>query len=122
MNINSIYGMLFLIVSLSLHAQTGVFTKDPLQSFHIDAAKDNAGIPPSAPQILNDVVVTSEGKIGVGLLDPKTKVDIRSADQKGIIDWEQTLRPRLRPRQVPYDTVPEISSNILMEQPGIIFR
>lgn len=85
MNINSIYGMLFFIFSLSLHAQTGVFTKDPLQSFHIDAAKDNTGIPPSAPQILNDVVVTSEGKIGVGLLDPKTKVDIRSADQKDII-------------------------------------
>lgn len=85
MKIHNIYGMLLLVLSFSMHAQTGVFTKDPLQPFHIDAAKDNTVVPPSASQILNDVVLTSDGRLGVGVLNPKTKVDIRSADQKGII-------------------------------------
>ncbi len=85
MKINLIYSMLFLTLFFSGHAQTGIFTKDPLQSFHIDAGKDNTGISPTAPQILNDIVVTSEGRVGVGVTDPKTRVDLRSADQKGII-------------------------------------
>lgn len=85
MKINTAYQLLIFCLSLSVHAQTGIFTKDPLQSFHIDGAKDNKGIPPSTNQILNDIVVTSDGRLGVGILNPKTKVDLRSADQKGII-------------------------------------
>lgn len=85
MKIKTLYQFLIFFLPFSLQAQVGVYTKDPMQTFHIDGAKDNSSVPPSAPQILNDVVVTSEGKLGVGLLNPKTKVDVRSADQKGII-------------------------------------
>ncbi|MGG5207657.1 hypothetical protein ACQWU4_01830 [Chryseobacterium sp. MIQD13] len=85
MKIKNLYKLLVLFLSFSVQAQTGVFTKDPMQTFHIDGAKDNTTVPPAANQILNDVVVTSDGKLGVGLIDPKTKVDVRSADQKGII-------------------------------------
>ncbi|MDP9959734.1 hypothetical protein [Chryseobacterium lathyri] len=85
MKIKNLYKLLFFFLSFFIQAQTGIFTKDPMQTFHIDGAKDNSSVPPSAPQILNDIVVTSDGKLGVGLLNPKTKVDVRSADQKGII-------------------------------------
>ncbi|WP_223559438.1 hypothetical protein [Chryseobacterium lathyri] len=85
MKIKNLYQLLVFFLSFSIQAQTGFFTKDPMQTFHLDGAKDNSSVPPSAPQILNDVVVTSNGNLGVGLLNPKTKVDVRSADQKGII-------------------------------------
>ncbi|WP_080779225.1 complement C1q domain-containing protein [Chryseobacterium phocaeense] len=85
MKIKNRYQFLIFFLPFFLQAQVGVFTKDPMQAFHIDGARDNSSVPPSAPQILNDMVVTSEGKLGVGLLNPKTKVDVRSADQKGII-------------------------------------
>ncbi|MEY8758444.1 hypothetical protein [Chryseobacterium tongliaoense] len=83
----SLYKALFFILFFSLttlNAQVGIYTKDPLQPLHIDSGKDNVGTP-TASQVLNDVVVTSDGKLGVGLLNPITKVDVRSADQKGII-------------------------------------
>ncbi|MCW3160515.1 hypothetical protein [Chryseobacterium oryctis] len=74
--------LLFFVIIIS--GQVGFQTSIPLRSFHIDGANDNLSTP-TAPQILNDVVVTSNGNLGVGLIDPKTKVDIRSTDQKGII-------------------------------------
>ncbi|EJL75669.1 hypothetical protein [Chryseobacterium populi] len=83
----SLYKALFFTLFFSLNtlqAQVGIYTKDPLQPLHIDSGKDNASTP-TASQVLNDVVVTSDGRLGVGLLNPVTKVDIRSADQKGII-------------------------------------
>jgi hypothetical protein len=85
--ISILYKTLFFILFLSangMSAQTGVLTKDPSHPLQVDGAKDNSSTP-TASQILNDVVVTSEGKLGVGLLNPTTKVDLRSADQKGII-------------------------------------
>lgn len=85
MKIKTFYKLLIFFLPFSIYGQTGVFTKDPMQTFHVDGAKDNVGVPPAAAQILNDVVVTADGRLGVGLLDPKTKVDVRSGDQKGII-------------------------------------
>lgn len=74
-----------LIVSASkITAQVGFFTPNPSHPLQIDAAKDN-GATPDATNLSNDVVVTSDGKLGVGLLNPVTKVDVRSPDNKGII-------------------------------------
>lgn len=65
-------------------AQTGVLTHDPSTPLHLDASNDNAAtITPI--QALNDVVVTAAGNLGVGVLAPIAKVDLRSTDQKGII-------------------------------------
>jgi hypothetical protein len=63
-------------------AQTGTGTINPQAAFHIDAAKDASDTP---AHIANDVVVTAAGNLGVGLLSPVTRVDLRSADQKGIL-------------------------------------
>jgi len=85
--IDFIYKLLtcILIVSASkMTAQIGFFTPNPSHPLQIDAAKDN-GATPDATKLSNDVVVTSDGKLGVGLLNPVTKVDVRSPDNEGII-------------------------------------
>lgn len=86
--VNIIYQLLACILMFStgtIAAQTGVLTQNPVAPLHIDANNDESDTP---GHITNDVVVTADGKLGVGLLNPATKVDLRpadSADPKGII-------------------------------------
>lgn len=85
--VNIIYQLLACILIFSastVGAQTGVLTQNPSTPLHIDAANDNVATP-TAAQLQNDVVVTAAGNLGVGVLAPVTKVDLRSSDQKGII-------------------------------------
>lgn len=49
-----------------LNSKIGIGTDNPLGYFHIDAAKDNDATP-TAAQIRNDVIVTSNGKIGIAM-------------------------------------------------------
>lgn len=70
--------------SVKISAQVGFFTDKPVKSLQIDAAKDN-GSTPDALKLSNDVVVDSNGNLGVGILNPVTKVDLRSPDNKGLI-------------------------------------
>lgn len=66
-----------LIVS-NLSAQVGVNTVLPIKPLHIDGKKDNPAIGlPSADQAKNDVVVDEEGKVGIGILTPVAKLDVR---------------------------------------------
>ena len=89
-NIRIIYSgvlLMSIMTSFKLTAQVGVYTKTPAENsrFHVDAANDN-DLSPTTSQIVNDVVVTKEGHLGVGMLNPVTKVDLRSTDlEKGII-------------------------------------
>ncbi|REC48853.1 complement C1q domain-containing protein [Chryseobacterium pennipullorum] len=65
----------------SLPAQVGINTSNPQTLLHIDGARDNpASGTPSSAQAANDVVVTSLGEIGIGILAPAVKVDARSAN------------------------------------------
>jgi|UPI000648BDD8 hypothetical protein len=85
--INIRYKLLACILIFSagtITAQTGFFTPNPVHPLQIDAAKDN-GTTPDATKLSNDVIMTSDGKLGVGLLNPVTKVDVRSPDNKGLI-------------------------------------
>lgn len=88
-NIVIIYGgvlLMSIMTSFKLTAQVGVYTKTPSENsrFHVDAANDNE-VTPTTSQIANDVVVTKEGHLGVGMLNPITKVDLRSTDEKGVL-------------------------------------
>ncbi|PWN68848.1 hypothetical protein C1631_012240 [Chryseobacterium phosphatilyticum] len=65
-------------------AQVGFFTAKPSHPLQIDAAKDN-GTTPDAIKLSNDVVVDAMGNMGVGVLNPKAKVDLRSTDNKGLV-------------------------------------
>ncbi|WP_117590732.1 hypothetical protein [Chryseobacterium sp. FH2] len=63
------------------YAQTGIGTQNPQGALHVDGGKDNAatGIP-TATQVSNDVIINkTTGFIGLGVLAPKVKLDMRSA-------------------------------------------
>lgn len=64
--------------------QVGIATSNPQQTLHIDAAANNAT---ASADIRNndDVVVTSQGKLGAGNISPITKVDLRNALNENII-------------------------------------
>ncbi|PKF73914.1 hypothetical protein [Chryseobacterium sp. PMSZPI] len=87
LKISFVYRLIACILFFSsgiIAAQVGFFTNKPLKPLQIDAAKDN-GATPDALKLSNDVVVDSIGNLGVGVLNPITKVDLRSSDNKGLI-------------------------------------
>jgi len=75
---------IFLLSLLSagalVSAQVGVNTENPQGIFHIDGAKDNAatGVPTTIQQA-NDVIVTAQGRMGVGNTAPTSKLEVNGA-------------------------------------------
>lgn len=75
---NYIY-ILMLAAGSSFHAQIGINTQNPQASFHIDGAKDNPTTgTPSPTQAANDFAITSAGNIGIGNINPASKLVINS--------------------------------------------
>ncbi len=75
-----------------LYAQTGIGTPNPLGALHIDGAKDNitTGIP-TAAQLANDVIISkTTGYIGVGVLSPIVKLDMRSSSTENSLGLNTT--------------------------------
>lgn len=72
----------FIMLTLSIlgYSQVGVNTENPQAFFHIDGAGDNEkkGAATEAHQA-NDVVVTSEGKVGIGTNSPTNSLHIKAA-------------------------------------------
>lgn len=62
-----------------VQAQIGINTANPQTEFHIDGAKDNTttGVPTVAQQA-NDVVVTQQGRLGVGTTAPTNNLEVNS--------------------------------------------
>ncbi|MEK6510098.1 hypothetical protein [Myroides sp. C4067] len=68
---------LSLLANIGLYAQTGINTPRPLTVFHVDGKGDNNLTGPLTPaQIANDVVVTAEGNLGIGTINPTNKLVI----------------------------------------------
>lgn len=60
-----------------IYAQTGINTKKPIQTFHVDGKNDNSSTAtPSASQQKNDFVVTANGDVGIGTIYPVTKLEV----------------------------------------------
>lgn len=66
-----------------LNAQVGINTKSPLGVLHIDAQANTNGITNTE----DDVIVTSEGRLGIGTIAPITALDIRG--QLRIVDGSE---------------------------------
>ena len=74
-----------LIVSYNLLAQLGINTNNPQQLVHIDNQNNNPSIGiPSAAEQLDDVVMTKDGRLGIGLTQPSTRVDINNTTNGAI--------------------------------------
>lgn len=75
------FSSLLALLSMSTiyYAQVGINTANPQGVFNIDGAKDNpaTGMPTAAQQA-NDVVVTSQGKLGVGTVSPANALHIKA--------------------------------------------
>lgn len=67
-----------------IYAQTGIGTANPQGALHIDGLKDNAPIGvPTIAQVANDIIVSKgTGFIGVGVLSPQVKLDMRSSSNE----------------------------------------
>lgn len=74
------------------NAQVGIGTSTPLGILHIDGAKDNPiNGTPSVLQVANDVIINkTSGFIGVGVLNPQVKLDLRSVASENSIGLSTT--------------------------------
>ena len=59
-----------------LSAQVGIRTEDPRGMLHVDAKGDTRISASDTVNISDDVVVTPAGRIGVGTLTPRTRLDV----------------------------------------------
>lgn len=56
-------------------AQVGINTKNPQGIFHIDSKANTIG----TANFSDDIIVDSQGNLGIGTLSPKTKLDIQGS-------------------------------------------
>lgn len=71
--------LILTIGMIRVSAQIGVNTPNPQAPFHIDGAKDNPATgAPAATEQANDVVVTSQGRLGVGTTSPVNNLEVNS--------------------------------------------
>lgn len=58
-------------IGITLYAQVGINTSNPQGVFHIDAKANNSTVP-TAAELLDDVIVDAEGKLGIGMIPSPT--------------------------------------------------
>ena len=72
-----------LLYSVTVKAQIGIGTTNPLGSFHIDAKQDNNTSSPS--KYTDDFIVNNSGNVGLGTMNPIVKLDLRSSTNNNTI-------------------------------------
>jgi hypothetical protein len=70
--------------------QVGIKTTNPLGTFHIDGNNDNSNIPTDS-QTLNDFIVDSDGRVGVGIARPNNKLQIVGDNINHPVQIDQSL-------------------------------
>lgn len=71
-----IYTFALLSISLSTKAQIGINTENPLQILHVDPLGNNDKSVVNT-KYNDDIVITSDGSVGIGTQTPTAKLDIR---------------------------------------------
>ncbi|MBP2615243.1 hypothetical protein [Chryseobacterium jejuense] len=86
-----ILGVFYFSISTAF-SQVGIQTSNPKGILHIDGAKDNpANDDVSAVQVANDIIINkTTGFIGAGVLNPKVKLDMRSAGNENALGLSTT--------------------------------
>lgn len=79
-----------LLLPLSYYSQIGIGTTTPMQTVHIDAMQNNSGTAVNKNE--DDVVMTSDGKLGVGNINPITKLDMRNSADNNVIGVGKTTQ------------------------------
>lgn len=77
-----LFGLLLVSNPATAQTRTGVQTRNPQGALHVDGKMDNpkgVGVPNNTVAS-NDIIITDEGKVGVGTLTPKAAMDLRSAN------------------------------------------
>ncbi|WP_344826490.1 hypothetical protein [Chryseobacterium ginsenosidimutans] len=77
-------------------AQVGILTPNPQGPLHVDGAKDNpaTGIPTTIQQV-NDVIITTEGSLGVGTIAPDSSSSVEvNTTSKGFLPPRMTNTQR----------------------------
>ncbi|MGK6341162.1 hypothetical protein ACMGDK_02920 [Chryseobacterium sp. DT-3] len=71
---------LFITFSFMVKSQVGVNTSRPQGVFNVDGLKNNPSTgTPTAVQVKDDLVMTSNGNVGLGLTAPGTTLDVNGA-------------------------------------------
>lgn len=79
-----IIGLTSFLISLNSYSQTGVQTRNPLGVLHIDGKQDNGTSSSlSRTQIDNDVLVNSNGNLGIGTTVPNRNLHINTTGVHG---------------------------------------
>ncbi|WP_313580415.1 hypothetical protein [Chishuiella sp.] len=79
-----------ILLSSLMFSQVGINTANPQQLFHTDGkystetTNPSSGVPTTAQQA-DDVVITNQGKIGIGTINPTTKLEINNGSINGAI-------------------------------------
>ncbi|WP_228720102.1 hypothetical protein [Chryseobacterium panacisoli] len=76
-----------------VNAQTGIGTSNPQGILHADGARDNAATgTPTAAQAANDFIISkATGFLGLGVLEPKVKLDMRSVGSENALGLNTTM-------------------------------
>lgn len=116
-----------LLTSIIMYSQVGIGTAKPQGLLHIDGKNDNDATSPLTPnQISNDVIFTPNGFIGVGVLAPKVKLDLRSSENNNAMGVGTTTMSasaagegaiRYNPQEIP-----EVSKGVLDLSDGYVWN
>ncbi|THV58933.1 hypothetical protein [Chryseobacterium candidae] len=69
--------LIITLLSVTVYSQVGINTSNPQTVFHIDGKKDNHPTNiPSTTEEKNDVVVTENGHVGIGIISPSQNLDV----------------------------------------------
>lgn len=78
---NKLLTIVILLSFKAIYAQSnrvGIDIENPIGIFHIDGKKNTPNSSATEANLADDFIVTSTGSVGLGVLSPKTKLDVRN--------------------------------------------